>query len=84
MQGSSAYHQTAGSTRLAVLAQETAMIVRSSSPNGKHSRANQELTIAVWQRAEFWWSPSISRSLDAAIEVSGLEKEEIDLYDFYS
>ncbi|CAG7940051.1 unnamed protein product [Penicillium nalgiovense] len=37
-----------------------------------------------WERPNFYSSPSISRSLDAAIEVSGLRREEIDLYDFYS
>lgn len=37
-----------------------------------------------WQRPTFWWSPSISRSLDAGIDASGLRKEDIDLYDFYS
>ena len=38
----------------------------------------------VWERPEFWWSPAISRSLDAGLEASGLDKEDIDLYDFYS
>ena len=38
----------------------------------------------VWERPEFWWSPSISRSLDAGLEASGLEKDDIDLFDFYS
>ncbi|KAL4947582.1 hypothetical protein BDW69DRAFT_204240 [Aspergillus filifer] len=37
-----------------------------------------------WERPNFYSSPSISRSLDAAIKVSGLSREEIDLYDFYS
>jgi len=37
-----------------------------------------------WERAEYWWSPAISRSLDASMRVSGVGKEEIDLYDFYS
>jgi hypothetical protein len=40
--------------------------------------------LTVWNRPEFWWSPSISRSIDAGLEASGLDKEEIDLYDFYS
>ncbi|KAK0363229.1 hypothetical protein LTR94_016138 [Friedmanniomyces endolithicus] len=39
---------------------------------------------AVWQRPNFWWSPAISRSLDAAMEASCLGKDDIDLYDFYS
>ena len=38
----------------------------------------------VWERPEYWWSPAISRALDAALEASGLDKEDIDLYDFYS
>ncbi|KAL1960291.1 hypothetical protein VTO42DRAFT_8251 [Malbranchea cinnamomea] len=37
-----------------------------------------------WQRPNFFSSPSISQSIDAALQVSGLKKEEIDLYDFYS
>ncbi|KAK4505899.1 hypothetical protein PRZ48_003864 [Zasmidium cellare] len=37
-----------------------------------------------WLRPAYWWSPSISRSLDAALDVSSIDKEEIDLYDFYS
>ena len=42
------------------------------------------LMIIVWDRPEFWWSPCISRSLDAGLEASGLEKDDIDLFDFYS
>ena len=37
-----------------------------------------------WLRPTFWWSPSISRSLDAALQVSSVQKDDIDLYDFYS
>ncbi|KAK6414530.1 hypothetical protein LTR81_011719 [Elasticomyces elasticus] len=37
-----------------------------------------------WQRPNFYWSPAISRSLDAGLQVSGLTKDDIDLYDFYS
>lgn len=39
---------------------------------------------AVWERPNFYSSPSISRSLDACLEVSGLEKDDIDTFDFYS
>jgi hypothetical protein len=42
------------------------------------------LTRLVWLRPNFYSSPSISRSLDAALEVSQLKKDDIDLYDFYS
>lgn len=42
------------------------------------------ISCVVWQRPEFWWSPSISKSIDAGLAVSGLDKEDIDLYDFYS
>lgn len=38
----------------------------------------------VWMRPNFYTSPSIARSLDAGLEVSGLTKDEIDFYDFYS
>lgn len=37
-----------------------------------------------WNRPAYWWSPSISRSLDSALDVSRVHKDEIDLYDFYS
>ncbi|KAI7171894.1 hypothetical protein KC316_g3035 [Hortaea werneckii] len=37
-----------------------------------------------WERSTFWWSPAISRSLDAGLEVSGIKKEDVDLYDLYS
>lgn len=39
---------------------------------------------SVWERPEYWWSPAISLSIDAALEASGLDKEDIDLFDFYS
>jgi hypothetical protein len=38
----------------------------------------------VWDRPNFYSSPSITRSLDAALVVSGLRKEQVDLFDFYS
>ncbi|KAF7197908.1 hypothetical protein HII31_00622 [Pseudocercospora fuligena] len=37
-----------------------------------------------WKRPAYWWSPSISRSLDTALDVSAIDKSDIDLYDFYS
>jgi len=37
-----------------------------------------------WERPDFYTSPSISRSLDAGLSVSGLTKDQIDLFDFYS
>ncbi|KAF2759840.1 NAD(P)-binding protein [Pseudovirgaria hyperparasitica] len=37
-----------------------------------------------WDRPNFFSSPAISRSLTTALEVSGLTKDDIDLYDFYS
>lgn len=38
----------------------------------------------VWKRQNFHSSPAITNSLDAALASSGLAKEQIDLYDFYS
>ncbi|OBT81920.1 hypothetical protein VE02_09682 [Pseudogymnoascus sp. 03VT05] len=40
--------------------------------------------LGVWERPNFHTSPSITRSLDAGLEVCGLTKEQIGLYDFYS
>ncbi|KAF2705373.1 hypothetical protein K504DRAFT_388115 [Pleomassaria siparia CBS 279.74] len=37
-----------------------------------------------WLRPNFYTSPSISRSLDAALKVSHTTKDDIDLFDFYS
>jgi hypothetical protein len=37
-----------------------------------------------WKRPNFYSSPSISRSIDASLEVSGVSKEEINLIDIYS
>ena len=37
-----------------------------------------------WLRPDFHSSPAIARSLDACLRLSGLEKDEIDLFDFYS
>ncbi|KAH7411347.1 hypothetical protein BKA64DRAFT_663253 [Cadophora sp. MPI-SDFR-AT-0126] len=37
-----------------------------------------------WQRPNFHSSPAVSRSLDEGLRVSGVTKEEIDIFDFYS
>ncbi|KAF8855344.1 acetyl-CoA acetyltransferase [Acephala macrosclerotiorum] len=37
-----------------------------------------------WERPNFYSSPAISRSLDEALRVSRLGKEQIDIFDFYS
>ncbi|KAM5482485.1 hypothetical protein MaudMau93_006749 [Microsporum audouinii] len=37
-----------------------------------------------WERPNFYSSPSISKSIDAALISSGLSKEDVDLFDFYS
>ncbi|KAF1990522.1 hypothetical protein K402DRAFT_230929 [Aulographum hederae CBS 113979] len=37
-----------------------------------------------WERPDFYSSPSIERSITGALEVSGVRKEEVDVYDFYS
>ena len=65
-----------------VLAPEITMTV--SAPSLRALIQDLLLTVKVWERPEYWWSPAISRTLDAAIEASGIVKEEIDLYDFYS
>ncbi|KAL2059554.1 hypothetical protein ABVK25_000847 [Lepraria finkii] len=39
---------------------------------------------SFWERPNYYSSPSISRSLDACLEISGLTKEQIDVFDFYS
>jgi hypothetical protein len=37
-----------------------------------------------WKRPNFYSSPSISRSIDVSLKVSGTSKEELDLIDIYS
>ncbi|CZT11141.1 uncharacterized protein RCO7_05574 [Rhynchosporium graminicola] len=37
-----------------------------------------------WQRPNFHSSPAISKSLDEGLRVSGVSKDEIDIFDFYS
>jgi len=37
-----------------------------------------------WERPNFHSSPSISKSLDAALAVSRLTKDRVDMFDFYS
>ncbi|KAH0833767.1 thiolase [Fonsecaea pedrosoi] len=41
-------------------------------------------SLNFWERPNFYSSPSISVSLDAAIAASTVNKEDVDLYDFYS
>ncbi|CAG8976842.1 hypothetical protein HYALB_00012659 [Hymenoscyphus albidus] len=37
-----------------------------------------------WERPNYFASPAISKSLDAGLEVSGLTKDDIGIFDFYS
>ncbi|KAJ4372311.1 hypothetical protein N0V83_004085 [Neocucurbitaria cava] len=37
-----------------------------------------------WKRPNFYSSPSISRSIDASLQISGVSKEDVDLIDIYS
>ncbi|KAL3965317.1 hypothetical protein ACCO45_002321 [Purpureocillium lilacinum] len=37
-----------------------------------------------WERPHIHDSPALSRSIDAGLEVSGLTREQVDVYDFYS
>ena len=75
-----AYRRTAGFTLLEAQEREIAMIVSMSHLVVTISI----LTYAVWNRPNFWRSPAISRSLDAGLYASGLSKEDVDIYDFYS
>lgn len=38
----------------------------------------------VWERSSFHSSPAMEQALDAALEVSGVTKDEIDAFDIYS
>lgn len=37
-----------------------------------------------WERPNFYSSPAVSHTLDAGLEACGLDKTDIDMYDFYS
>ncbi|GAB7349144.1 hypothetical protein MBLNU459_g8085t2 [Dothideomycetes sp. NU459] len=37
-----------------------------------------------WKRPNFHTSPALSQSIDKGLEISGIRKEDIDLFDFYS
>ncbi|KND95327.1 hypothetical protein TOPH_00007 [Tolypocladium ophioglossoides CBS 100239] len=37
-----------------------------------------------WERPHFHQSPAICKALDAALDVSGLAKDQVDCFDFYS
>lgn len=38
----------------------------------------------VWQRPNYHSSAAVSMAIDGALEISGLAKDDISLYDFYS
>lgn len=38
----------------------------------------------VWERNNFFSSQSLEQSIDATMAVSGITKDAIDCYDFYS
>ena len=42
------------------------------------------LLSTVWERRHLHHSEAISKSIDAALDVSGLSTSDIDCYDFYS
>uniref|UniRef100_A0A0B7K6R0 Thiolase N-terminal domain-containing protein n=1 Tax=Bionectria ochroleuca TaxID=29856 RepID=A0A0B7K6R0_BIOOC len=45
---------------------------------GTHEREH------FWERSNFHSSPAMEQALDAALEVSGVTKDEIDAFDIYS
>ena len=49
-----------------------------------HHRSNKLISLAVWERSCYYRSPALEQSLDTAISLSGLERQDIDCYDFYS
>jgi hypothetical protein len=74
------FPRTNGYTLSEELGLGTATIVRASI----YFEEDATDTQTVWERESFNTSPAISKSLDAALQVSGLRKEDIDLFDFYS
>lgn len=43
-----------------------------------------ELTSTVWERPNYYYSPALSMAIDGALDASGLTKDKIDYFDFYS
>lgn len=46
--------------------------------------AGTQDSVEFWHRPSFYSSPSISRSIDTSLDLSGLSKSEIDIIDIYS
>jgi hypothetical protein len=85
MRGSLTSQRTDGSTLLGGLAQETVATVRGSAKNSfMCDLIGLQTYLIVWERPNFYSSPALSRSLDTGLLVSGLKKDQIDLFDFYS
>ncbi|ODA78260.1 hypothetical protein RJ55_05641 [Drechmeria coniospora] len=57
---------------------------RSAEVIGTISKRNRMICEPFWERRHYHQSSAISQSIDAALNVSGLTKEDIDCYDFYS
>ncbi|KAM0300662.1 hypothetical protein ACHAPM_005941 [Fusarium culmorum] len=43
-----------------------------------------EALASLWERSNYYSSPAIEYSIDNALKAAGLEKDEIDCFDFYS
>lgn len=41
-------------------------------------------TETVWERPNYFSSPAVSQSIDSALSVSALTKDDVDCFDFYS
>lgn len=48
------------------------------------SSNDDKLMTAVWERPNFYSSEALETSLDAALDVSGLKTDDINLFDLYS
>lgn len=38
----------------------------------------------VWERPNYYSSPAISRSIDEGLNASGINADDVDVFDFYS
>lgn len=59
----------------------------SDSDNGELEKPVKMLCLiyhVVWERSNFYSSPSLEQSLDAGLAASGLALEDVDCFDFYS
>lgn len=84
MPESSAFPKASGFTHWEVLVRVKAQLVRTQYTSFQLKMYTAHIAPTVWDRAYLHNSVCIPKTLDACLTASGLSKEDIDVYDFYS